>query len=370
MKKVYLVIIIVVIIVIAAVLLLTTMSKGPSPAPGLVYKGSKEYSLPSYYYQWLNIPTQVAVRTYFVEGVNAAEVLNWYKAELPRVGYEILQPPVIQTLSTPQGSLEWGLLIAKRGDMGLGVWAVSGAQVAVEGRRGTLYLVAEGNIKEFVPPETSTPGEKLPPTDLASGEEPIERYPGSKMLTYQKSEGFPTVIIIDYGTADNMQKVAEWYKKELQLKGWDIKDERRSAEKISLHLIKEREELGVVIYAPTSERSYTSISIHYGLYKLPTRDLASGEEPIERYPGSIMLRHSSTTYMGVKMIDITYATHDGVDKVASWYDSYLAANQWQVATSSVSDGAKTVTAFKKKAFISLTVSPKAGYTEINIVYQG
>ncbi|MFN7105778.1 MAG: hypothetical protein ACK4M3_04265, partial [Pyrobaculum sp.] len=79
--------------------------------------------------------------------------------------------------------------------------------------------------------------------------------------------------------------------------------------------------------------------------------------------------HNLVTYANVKMITITYITQDGVDKVASWFENYLAADRWQVISSSVSDGAKTLVAIKERAMIDITISPKVGYTEIKIGYQ-
>lgn len=353
------------------VVALTSLCAGPPERPQTfpVYKGSTEYSVPSYYYQMLSIPSErVTVKTYFVEGSDAKEILEWYKSELSRLGYEIVQEPVPQTISTPEGSVQWGVLLSKKGENGIGIWAVSPAMV--KEKRGVVYWVVEGKFQELKPSETPPKGEKLPSSDVVSGEEPIQRYPKSVMLSHQKIEGFPTIILIDYGTMDNFQTVAEWYKRDLQSKGWSVKDEGKSAEKISMELVKAQEDVGVIIYAPTSERSYTSISVHYGLYKLPSKDVVSGSEPMQRYPGSIMLKYSSMSYMGVKIVSITYGTHDNVDRVASWYNSYLASNSWQVAMTSEADGAKSFTCAKGNAMISLTISPKAGYTEIEMTYQG
>ncbi len=343
---------------------------GPQVSPGFpVYKGSKEYSAPSQYYQLLGIPTHgVTVKTYFVEGGNAKDILNWYRNELPRNGYEIAQEPVFQTLSTPQGSFEWGMIVGKKGEIGVGIWAMS---FVAEGKRGTMYYVVEGKIQDLAPSKTpSQVGEKLPSSDQARGEEPIPRYPNSVMLSYSKSEGFPTIIIIDYGTKDSFQAVAEWYKRDLQSRGWKVKDEKVDAERASLHFVKAQEEVGVIVYAPTSEKGYTLISIHYGVYRLPSKDVASGSEPVQRYPGSVMLKYSSMTYMGLRILFITYGTHDSVDRVASWYEGYLKQNGWQIVTTSAEDGTRSITSLKENAMISVVISPKTGYTEIEVTYQG
>lgn len=359
-------------ICIVAIVALCAAPQSPTPPPtGVpVYSGSKEQSLASYYYSALGIPTEgVVVKVYFVEGATASKILDWYKKNMP--GYEIVGEEVITRMSTPEGSVEWGAVMFKKGNEGVGIWALSGAPTKVDGKEGAIYCIVTGNIEKLTSGRGTTPTAKgLPSSDQVRGEEPIPRYPKSVMLYYSKSEGFPTIIIIDYGTMDNYQTVAEWYKRELVSKGWTVKDERRDAERATLHLVKAQEEVGVIVYAPTSEKGYTSISVHYGVYKLPSKDLARGSEPIQRYPGSVMLEHSSMTYMGVITVWIKYGTHDSVDNVASWYNSYLAQNGWQVMMTAEGEGAKSLTCVKGNAMISLTISPKAGYTEIGMTHQG
>ncbi len=352
----------------------TTPSPSPSPTPTgtpspslPLYGGSKEYSLAVYYYQALSIPSdEVVVRVYFVEGAVAKEILNWYKNNL--AGYDIVGEYGIVTISTPEGSVEWGAIIFKRGNDGVGIWALSGTPTKVDGKQGAIYCVVTGNIERLIGEKpTSTPS-GLPSSDQVTGEEPIKRYPGSVMLSYSKTEGFPTMILIDYGTMDNINKVAEWYKEELQLKGWTVKDESKTPEKISLHLIKGQEEVGVIIYAPTSEIGYTVISIHYGSYKLPSVDIVTGEEPIERYPGSVMLKHSSMIIGGMKMITITYGTYDSVNDIASWYRNSLTAKGWQIMMEQTVEGGKTFLCMKEGATIQLTISTET-YTKIEVLYQ-
>ncbi|MEM4682311.1 MAG: hypothetical protein QXR37_03055 [Ignisphaera sp.] len=111
------------------------------------------------------------------------------------------------------------------------------------------------------------------------------------------------------------------------------------------------------------------ISIHYGSYKLPSKDVASGTEPIERYPGSVMLKYYSMVISGIKIIEITYGTYDSVDNVVSWYRDYLRANNWQILMERTEDEGKSFSYTKESAVLQLTVSSKT-YTEIEILYQG
>ena len=322
----------------------------------------------SYYYQALGIPgNEVVVRVYLVEGAVANEILNWYRSNL--AGYEIVEEYGVATISTPEGSVEWGAIIFKRGSDGIGIWALSGAPTKVDGKQGAIYCVVIGNIERLTGEKLTPTPSGLPPSDQIRGEEPIQRYPGSVMLSYSKTEGFPTIILIDYGTMDNINTVAEWYKGEHRLKGWTVKEERKTPEEISLHLVKGQEEVGVIIYAPTGERGYTLISIHYGSYKLPSVDIVTGEEPIERYPGSVMLTHSSMIVSGMKMITITYGTYGSVNDIASWYRSNLTANGWEIVMEQTVKDGKTLLCIKEGATIQLTISAET-YTKIEVLYQG
>ncbi|MEM4465261.1 MAG: hypothetical protein QXJ95_06875 [Ignisphaera sp.] len=348
---------------------ITTPTSTPM-AGVLVYSGSREHFLANYYYQALHIPSEgVVTKVYFVGDVTAKEILDWYKSNL--VGYKVVAEYGITTISTPEGSIEWGAIVFKKDGDGIGIWALSGTPTKVDGKQGAVYCVVVGDIEKLISEKTTTTptSEGLPYSDQVSGEEPIQRYPGSVMLSYRRDEGFPTIILIEYGTAADIDTVAEWYKNELQLRGWTIKEERKTSEKISLHLLKAQDEVGVIINAPTSERRYTLISIHYGSYRLPSKDLVSGIEPIERYPGSIMLKYSSMVISGVKTITITYGTYDSVDSVASWYINYLTSNNWQIMMEQSVEEGKTFFCIKEGATLQLTISAKT-YTEIEVLYQG
>ncbi|MEM0490192.1 MAG: hypothetical protein QXH73_03140 [Ignisphaera sp.] len=349
----------------------TVTSTSSTPIAGIpVYRGSIEHFLASYYYTLLGIPREgVIYKVYLVGNATAKDILNWYKSNL--AGYEVVADYGINTISTPEGSVEWGAILFKKDREGVGIWALSGAPTKVDGKPGTVYCIVVGDIEKLTSEGiTTTPvSEGLPNSDQVGGEEPIQRYPGSVMLSYRREEGFPTIILIEYGTTADISTVAEWYKNELQSRGWTVKSEGKTSEKISLHLLKAQEEVGVIINAPTNERKYTLISIHYGSYKLPSKDVESGTEPIERYPGSVMLKYHSMVISGIKIIEITYGTYDSVDNVVSWYRDYLRANNWQILMERTEDEGKSFSYTKESAVLQLTVSSKT-YTEIEILYQG
>ncbi len=56
---------------------------------------------------------------------------------------------------------------------------------------------------------------------------------------------------------------------------------------------------------------------------LPSEDQDSGEELIDRYPGSIMLDYTMQNLSGQKHVNAEYGTYDSVDEVVEWYKEEL-----------------------------------------------
>ncbi|MEM1731243.1 MAG: hypothetical protein QXY26_08985 [Ignisphaera sp.] len=106
---------------------ITTPTSTPM-AGVLVYSGSREHFLANYYYQALHIPSEgVVTKVYFVGDVTAKEILDWYKSNL--VGYKVVAEYGITTISTPEGSIEWGAIVFKKRwgwNWDLGVWVSCG----------------------------------------------------------------------------------------------------------------------------------------------------------------------------------------------------------------------------------------------------
>ncbi|MEM1916276.1 MAG: hypothetical protein QXU00_03210 [Ignisphaera sp.] len=101
----------------------TVTPTSSTPMAGIpVYRGSIEYSLASYYYTLLGIPREghkgVIYKVYFVENATVRDILNWYKNNL--AGYEVAADYGISTISTPEGSIEWGAIMFKKDREGLG----------------------------------------------------------------------------------------------------------------------------------------------------------------------------------------------------------------------------------------------------------
>ncbi|MBO8181886.1 MAG: hypothetical protein H0Z28_03720 [Archaeoglobus sp.] len=344
----------------------STPSSGTSPSAinVPVYGNSKMYSAPTFYYQILGIPTEgVSVEVYYVENAKVKDILNWYKEKLS--DYEIVQDMAVATVSTPQGSAEWGGILFKKGDEAVGIWAISGT--AVEGGKGTVYYIVKGPVDKLAG-SAEYEAEQLPSSDQASGEEPIKRYPGAVMINYYKDTSNPLKLSIgiDYGTKDDAAKVAEWYKQELQANGWALEEESADDTAYSLTFGKDSEYLDIVIIKSTETTAYTEIDLSYTKKGLPSQDIVSGEEPIKRYPGAVMIEHSITTYGGAKMIAISYGTNDDAKNVFSWYEGELKSSGWQVMSGS-SGGEFTIYASKGGAVIELEISKNA-YTEIHLAY--
>ncbi|WP_086976040.1 hypothetical protein [Archaeoglobus fulgidus] len=239
-----------VLISLAVVVVLSGCSQSPSSGGVPEYSGSKVYSAPTLYSQLIGVPTEgVSVKAYTVENANAKDILSWYKEKLS--DYEIVNEMSVVQMTTPQGSAEWGAILFKKGDKGVGIWAMSGS--GVEGG-GAVYFIVEGPIDKLTGEsgEAGGAGEQLPASDQASGEEPVKRYPGSVMLSYYKDTSNPLEVSIgiDYGTEDSAEKVAHWYKQELQAEGWVLESESSDDSSIDLAFSRGKEYIDIYIIKP------------------------------------------------------------------------------------------------------------------------
>ncbi len=356
---------------LAAVVVLSGCSQAPSGGSTGVpeYSGSKVYSAPTFYSQLVGVPTEgVSVKAYQVENANARDILDWYKKELS--DYEIVDEVSVTTVTTPQGSAEWGAVLFKKGDRGVGIWAMSGS--SIEGG-GAVYFIVEGPIDKLTGESGGAAGgaagEELPPSDQASGEEPVERYPGSVMLSYYKDTSNPLemTISVDYGTKDSAEKVAEWYKRELQAKGWQLESESSDDTGIDLAFGRGKEFIDIYIIKPYEGVSYTEIDIDYRQKGLPSQDVVSGEEPMERYPGSVMLEYSTSSIGGVQGVTITYGADDDGNSVFQWYTSKLIGEGWEVMTGT-SPGQYTIVATKGSNTAHIEIIEEEAYTKITLYY--
>ncbi len=350
-------------------MLLVGCSQSPQPSTkpstGLpVYENAEIYTAPTIYSQMIGIPSEgVTVKAYHVKNAKVKEILEWYKEKLS--DYEIVQDITTATMSTPQGTVEYGILILKKGDEGIGVWAVSG-----EGE--VVYFLATGPVDKFGSEGYSEHTEgQLPSSDVASGEEPIERYPGSVMLSYYRDDSNPVkpVVDIDYGTKDSPEKVVQWYKTKLTSQGWKLEDQYSDEYSLSLYFTKKGEEISIYIERPSDTTPYTTISEECILITLPSSDVASGEEPIERYPGSVMLSYFTSTVGTTSGVQITYGASDDPQTVYNWYVAKLKSWGWNVEITGSENGEYTVIATKNGETLTITISPlEEVYTEINLNY--
>lgn len=335
-----------------------------------IYSGSEVYSAPTFFYQMIGIPTEgVSVHVYYAANRDVNEILNWYKEKMK--DYTLVETLPLTRVSTPQGNMEWGGILFQKDDQALGIWATGG--YAVEGGKGVVYYIVTGPVEKLIGiVEEGKEKKQLPSTDQVSGEEPIERYLGSVMLEYTKDEGYPapgSYLRITYGTADSVENVVEWYKNSLSSKGWSLGTEDKSKEATYLVFSRNGEQLYIDIYAPDEAINYVTIEISYAPNKLPSTDQVSGEEPIERYPGSVMLEHTSMTMGGVKMTTITYGSNDEPNTILNWYVNELKGNGWQIMSQSSSGEIFSITAFKEGSSITVEIE-KDKYSEIVVTVYG
>ena len=336
-----------------------------------VYAGSVPYSGSPLISRIMGVPQGVEVRVYFTREASVREVLEWYKSRLGE--YQVGEEPVV-TVSTPQGSVEWGAVFFEKDGSGIGVWAYGGSGA---GGEGVVYYVARAPL-EVLRGEGAAGGEgggeALPASDVVSGEEPLKRYPGSVMLAYERDAEYPAPgswLDIEYGTTDSPEEVYGWYRRTLVEEGWSVGRESRSAEYLEGEFSRGAEQLSVSVSPPDGGREYTLISVSYAPNRLPERDRVQGEEVLERYPGSVMLEYASYGAPGgFRVYTATYGTYDGVGEVYSWYQDKLTTLGWQVMEANPGEEAASITAMMPEGRFVRVEIRRYGYTQIQVSVQG
>ena len=333
-----------------------------------VYPGSEHSTMQTVYAQLMGVPSGggITVNAYHVKGVSAGDVLNWYKQQLS--SYQLVKGGSgLATVSIPGGGeAQYGVVMFKNGDQGIGIWAMSGSKMD-----GTTYYVVTGPASAMFGEETGG-ASQLPSSDKVSGEEPVSRYPGSVMLSYSNESGYPTHISIEYGTNEGMAKVFDWYKNYLSSNGWNITSQSQDTETATIECHSGPKDLTVTIYAADSENGYTTVDIDLDDYTLPSHDIVTGEDPIQRYPGSIMMEYQSNSQMGVKMAEVEYQTSDDLNTVVNWYKSHLPGMGFEINNQEQTDVSEvTITATKTSGStqdqVTLDIS-KGTYTTIHLSY--
>lgn len=283
-----------------------------------VYPGSQESTQYQMLIKMMGFSEQFSeIHGYVLDGVSPDDIINWYKSKLS--DYEIKDQKTVSV----QG-VTYILLELRKENTLIGV-------LAFEQNGKVVYFIGRVII-----PEEST---SLPEHDTATGEEPVERYPGSVMLSYEKS-GKPTDlwIYIDYGTKDDAETVSEWYEQYLKNNGWRVTSKSSGTAGYYEDFKKDGESLSISIYKKTETIPYIEISLTYHKVGIPEEDLVSGYEPIPRYPDSIMVEYTNMSYNNVININIRYETRDSLEDVKNWYVSTLSDQGWTVGGINLSPG--------------------------------
>ncbi|MBW9221694.1 hypothetical protein KKP97_01410 [Methanothermococcus sp. SCGC AD-155-C09] len=238
-------------------------------------------------------------------------------------------------------------------------------------------------------------------------------YPNSKLHDdvpeyYYAIMGITTegITINAYETSDTVEDVLNWYENKMTSLGYDITMNATIA-KISnpqgtfeygiISFKKENDAIGIwAIGEPTQERtiyfiskgpadkllgsSYESseyaeteddtTSYNYEVEEpqLPTSDKASGEEPIKRYPGSVMLEYSMTAIGNGKIISTEYGTDKDPQDVFNWYKDYFKNEGWNISHMR-SDGSEySISCSKNKNDTVIVSIWRDDYTTIDVKY--
>ncbi|MEM2865626.1 MAG: hypothetical protein QW098_00570 [Candidatus Hadarchaeales archaeon] len=351
----------------AAVVVMRGGAKSGTP----VYAGSQEASMPSYLagQLWYMDVEGITIHAYFIQGKTAGEILSWYREEMADRGYENYAELFAATLPIPPyGTFEWGWIAFRKGDRAVVVGAFSGT---TEGQTGCWYAVAEGPLNKLMPPGAPGGGpEQLPGSDQASGVEPISRYPGSIMLSHETSGPWPDRISIGYGSTENRHRViGSWFETHLTQAGWSVIEESESEEEVVLWFRKGENEVGLYVYPPEEQRAYSRINVVFDCWRIPERDLKSGEEPVERYPGAVIIEYLQVVMQGGKTITINYVSKAGADNIFNWYLNSLPQQGWTIIAYSPSEWG--ISATKGYSTLTVEVSPnERQYAEIDVMYMG
>jgi len=201
----------------------------------IVYPNSKVRSdVPQYYYNIIGIATDGITLSIYECDDEVEDILNWYKNKLIVAGYEIAVNTTVAKISGPFGTIEYGMIIFKKGNNAIGIWAMREPF-----QERTIYFVGKGPVDKLLgstqtsestetesptPPTNNEVGKpQLPSLDKTSGEEPIERYPDSVMLEHTViTGGGKKYIYIKYGTDRDPEEVFKWYKENIRREGWNI----------------------------------------------------------------------------------------------------------------------------------------------------
>jgi hypothetical protein len=284
--------------------------------------------------------------SYTIDGISPTEIINWYKSKYADYS-------VVDEGTTNNNGTTIATLTLKKGDTMIGI-------MAFEQEGKTVYFIGKATAPE-------EEGASLPNHDMASGEEPLQRYPNSVMIEYTKEGKFPIDYEITYGTNDEFNKVINWFKETMQSNGWEITYQSGSSDTEEMVFEKGDDEVTVWIGAPNEDTTYTEITISYTRRSLPTHDIASGEVPIPRYPNSVMIDYhkSSMTFEGYSSIEIkaVYLTPDSFDKVKQWYLEKLGD-----MFPGIEDSGESVDAGSTTTTVHIDFEKHNSYTEVSIDY--
>lgn len=97
---------------------------------------------------------------------------------------------------------------------------------------------------------------------------------------------------------------------------------------------------------------------------LPEEDQVSGDEPLPRYPGSVMLHHRQVTVSEGSKTEIEYGTNDSLDDVVDWYKEELGDPNLEEAQ----QGKTTLGYLIEQNEVAEITVVEGDYTEISLEY--
>ena len=105
---------------------------------------------------------------------------------------------------------------------------------------------------------------------------------------------------------------------------------------------------------------------------LPLTDLTSTTEFVARYPGSVMLYHSTMELPEGAYVTIMYGTAASTGTVEAWYRDMLESSGWEFAMETSDEGGKNITYIKEdtqeNVSILLGQSEEYASTSVTVIY--
>jgi len=189
------------------------------------------------------------------------------------------------------------------------------------------------------------------------------------------------VTVESYKVAgEDMHVILNWYKTQMSARNWELQNESLeiSTDSITFTRVlykKENTGRGIWIWQQSNATYYVIVTgpwadLHREKQQLPDSDQVQGEEPLSRFPNSVLLGYESTSRNNTQIVLLIYGTNNESSDVVDWYKEQLQ-NSWTLSNESDSATRHILFFTRYGENISIQIvksSEKKAYTQIEIYY--